>query len=48
MQIPVDIWEGITQEQARQMAENLEFKGTALEEVNQYTLTCMHCTQYTV
>ncbi|XP_064399963.1 succinate--CoA ligase [GDP-forming] subunit beta, mitochondrial-like [Halichondria panicea] len=33
--IPVDIWEGITREQARQMAENLEFKGTALEEAAQ-------------
>ncbi len=33
VQIPVDIWEGITQEQARQMADNLEFKGAALEEV---------------
>ena len=29
----MDIFEGITSEQARQMAENLEFKGPALDEV---------------
>lgn len=33
--IPVDITEGISEEQARQMAENLEFKGPALEEATQ-------------
>ena len=32
-QIPVDILEGVTGEQARKMAENLEFKGPALDEV---------------
>ncbi len=36
----MDIVEGITEEQARQMAENLEFKGPALEEV---ICTHIHC-----
>ncbi len=31
-QIPVHIVEGITDQQAREMAANLEFKGRALEE----------------
>lgn len=30
--IPIDIFDGISTEQAKQMAENLEFKGVALEE----------------
>ncbi len=34
IQIPVDIMEGITDAQAREMAKNLEFEGAALEEVN--------------
>ena len=33
LQIPIDIFDGISTEQAKQMAENLEFKGVALEEV---------------
>lgn len=35
LQIPVDVLEGITDRQARKMAENLEFKGPALDEVYQ-------------
>ena len=33
LQIPVDILEGVTDAQARQMAEDLEFKGPARNEV---------------
>ena len=33
VQVPVDVSKGVTDEQARQMAENLEFKGEALEKV---------------
>jgi hypothetical protein len=33
-QIPVDIMTGVTDEQCRQMAQDLEFKGSALTEVH--------------
>ena len=33
-QIPVDIMTGVTDEQCREMAQNLEFKGSALTEVH--------------
>ena len=36
-QIPVDIMTGVTDEQCRQMAQNLEFKGSALTEVHLHT-----------
>ena len=38
-QIPVDITTGVTDEQAREMAGNLEFKGQALEEVCSLSLS---------
>ena len=34
VQIPVDIMTGVTDEQCREMAQNLEFKGSALTEVH--------------
>ena len=36
-QIPVDIMTGVTDEQCREMAQNLEFKGSALTEVHLHT-----------
>ena len=37
-QIPVDIMTGVTDKQCRQMAQNLEFKGSALTEVHLHAL----------
>ena len=38
VQIPVDIMTGVTDEQCREMAQNLEFKGSALTEVHLHAL----------
>ena len=37
-QSPIDIYKGMTDEQAREMAENLEFKGPTLEIVSHMTM----------
>jgi len=43
LQIPVDIMEGMTDAQARQMAENLEFRGPARDEVSTSATESCEC-----